>query len=59
MGQQTRHDQVFAHIQRERFELSRENYTYTGEKREGERVSFLNLESIPVYFCLPVGERAA
>lgn len=27
--------------------------------REGGRVSFLNLESIPVYFCLPVGERAA
>lgn len=57
--QQTKHDQEFARIQRERFELSGENYTNTGEKREGEKVSCLNLESIPVYFCLPVWERAA
>lgn len=37
--------------------------TYTGEMREGGReggrMPFLNLESIPVYFCLPVGEREA
>lgn len=59
MPQQTRHGQEFAHIQRERFELSGENCTNPGGKREGERVSFQNLESIPVYFCLPVGERAA
>lgn len=33
--------------------------TYTGEIREGGAMPFLNLETIPVYFCLPVGEREA
>lgn len=56
--QQTKHEGSL-HIQREQFELPGENRTNARETRQAGRVSWWNLESIPVYFCLPLGERVA